>query len=100
MKESQEVSNDIKYKQEVAAQTEMRLQRSREGFRDIASLAGLLFFIVSKLNLVDVMYQYSLSWFINLYTVTIDLNRTKNNTEETEPNEGSPKRTGTGGRSK
>jgi len=56
LKESQEVSNEIKYKQQIAAETELRLERSRQGFKDIASLAALLFFIISKLNVVDVMY--------------------------------------------
>jgi dynein heavy chain len=72
--------------------TEIRLERSRLNFSEIANIAALLFFIVSKLNLVDVMYQYSLSWFINLFTVTIDKSASRKNTEETDPDFVSPDR--------
>lgn len=72
--------------------TEIRLERSRLNFSEIANVAALLFFIVSKLNLVDVMYQYSLSWFINLFTVTIDKSASRKSTEETELDFVSPDR--------
>lgn len=72
--------------------TEIRLERSRLNFSEIANVAALLFFIVSKLNLVDVMYQYSLSWFINLFTVTIDKSASRKSTEETDPDFVSPDR--------
>jgi hypothetical protein len=35
----------------------------------------MLFFLISKLQLVDVMYQYSLSWFIGLFTMAVDNSR-------------------------
>jgi len=35
----------------------------------------MLFFLVSKLHLVDVMYQYSLSWFIQLFSQSVDKSR-------------------------
>ena len=35
----------------------------------------MLFFLISKLQVVDVMYQYSLSWFIQLFTLAVDHSR-------------------------
>lgn len=42
----------------------MRLTQARLAYKPIAEHSAMLFFLVSKLHLVDVMYQYSLSWFI------------------------------------
>ena len=38
----------------------------------IANHSSLLFFIIQKLSQVDVMYQYSLTWFISLFMMAID----------------------------
>jgi dynein heavy chain len=64
LKESQELSEEIKFKQDEAKDTEERLEHARQAYTEIANLSALLFFIVQKLHLVDVMYQYSLSWYI------------------------------------
>ena len=72
LKQSQDLSDEIKFKQEAAKDTEERLERARQAYTDIANLAALLFFIVQKLHIVDVMYQYSLSWFIQLFQLTVE----------------------------
>ena len=38
----------------------------------ISMHASLLFFIIQKLSYVDVMYQYSLTWFIQLFMMAIE----------------------------
>ena len=38
----------------------------------IANHSSLLFFIIQKLSQVDVMYQYSLTWYIQLFMMAID----------------------------
>jgi len=38
----------------------------------IASHSSLLFFIIQKLSQVDVMYQYSLTWYISLFLMAIE----------------------------
>ena len=35
----------------------------------------MLFFLISRLSVVEVMYQYSLSWFINLFELSIKNSR-------------------------
>jgi dynein heavy chain len=64
LKQSQLLSNDIKEKQEIAEVTERKLEEARKLYNPIAYHSSLLFFIISKLANVDVMYQYSLTWFI------------------------------------
>ncbi|XP_069795725.1 dynein axonemal heavy chain 12 isoform X2 [Narcine bancroftii] len=72
------MSNEITKKQQVAERTELKIAESREGYRPIAKHSAILFFSIADLANVDPMYQYSLSWFVNLYVSSIhDSNRSK-----------------------
>ncbi|XP_028312358.1 dynein heavy chain 12, axonemal [Gouania willdenowi] len=64
-------SDDISKKQEIAEKTEMKIAKSREGYRAIAKHSSILFFSIAVLTNIDPMYQYSLSWFVNLYMNSI-----------------------------
>jgi len=48
----------------------------------------MLFFLVSKLDRVEVMYQYSLSWFIQLFSQAVDKSRDDSESSEGEEGEG------------
>jgi dynein heavy chain, axonemal len=65
--QSQRLALEIKHKQEVAAGTQAKLDSARKEYAPVASVCSLLFFLVSKLMQVDVMYQYSLSWYLALF---------------------------------
>ncbi|XP_062872057.1 dynein axonemal heavy chain 12 [Trichomycterus rosablanca] len=72
------MSNEIFQKQQVAEKTEIKIAESREGYRDIAKNSSILFFTIADLANIDPMYQYSLSWFVNLYINSIqDSNKSK-----------------------
>lgn len=43
--------------------TQHQIEESRECYRPVAARGSLLYFIVSELCKVDVMYQYSLDFF-------------------------------------
>lgn len=49
----------------------MKIAESREGYRAIAKHSSILFFSIADLTNIDPMYQYSLSWFVNLYVNSI-----------------------------
>uniref|UniRef100_A0A8C6IBT9 Dynein axonemal heavy chain 12 n=1 Tax=Mus spicilegus TaxID=10103 RepID=A0A8C6IBT9_MUSSI len=72
------MSNEITKKQQVAEKTELKIAESREGYRPIAKHSSVLFFSIADLANIDPMYQYSLTWFVNLYINSIhDSNRSK-----------------------
>lgn len=48
------------------------------GYTPIAIHSSILFFSITELSNIDPMYQYSLPWFINLFTASI------NNSEKSE----------------
>jgi len=64
---SKVLSEDISAKQEIATNTEVEIDATRNGYRPVAIHSSILFFCISDLANIEPMYQYSLVWFINLY---------------------------------
>lgn len=56
---------------QIAEETEIMIAESRECYRAIAKHSSVLFFTIADLTNIDPMYQYSLSWFVNLYINSI-----------------------------
>lgn len=47
--------------------TEQEIDETRNGYRPVAVHSSILFFCISDIANIEPMYQYSLTWFINLY---------------------------------
>ncbi|ESP01004.1 hypothetical protein LOTGIDRAFT_225521 [Lottia gigantea] len=72
------LSDEISKKQKVADETEKKIETSRMGYRPIAKHSSILFFSITDLPNIDPMYQYSLTWFVNLFIMSIhDSNKSK-----------------------
>ncbi|XP_062929153.1 dynein axonemal heavy chain 3-like [Mobula hypostoma] len=69
---SKQLSQDIMEKQEITMTTEQQIDETRNGYWPVAAHSSVLFFVLTDLAYVDPMYQYSLSWFQNLYARSID----------------------------
>ncbi|KAK1121659.1 hypothetical protein K0M31_009971 [Melipona bicolor] len=69
---SKNLSDEIQVKQRVAEQTEKSIDEARLQYTSIAVYSTILFFTTAVLVNIDPMYQYSLSWFVNLFELTID----------------------------
>ena len=65
--DSQKTSGEIAVRQAESKVTEKEIDVKREGFREVAFRAQLLFFCIVDLNNINSMYQYSLQWFQNLF---------------------------------
>eukprot|EP00899_Mesostigma_viride_P012150 jgi/Mesvir1/20936/Mv08007-RA.1 len=70
--QSKVTSDEISLKVTESEKTEREIDTTRNVYHPVAVRASLLFFCISDLALVDPMYQYSLSWFINLFHRSID----------------------------
>lgn len=68
---SKTLSEEISAKQEVAEETQKEIESTRLGYLPVAEHSAVLFFCISDLANIDPMYQYSLTWFINLYNMSI-----------------------------
>ncbi|XP_053190892.1 dynein axonemal heavy chain 3 [Scomber japonicus] len=65
------LSEEIAEKQKIASVTEKEIDDTRMGYRPVAEHSSILFFCISELANIEPMYQYSLTWFINLYLCSI-----------------------------
>jgi len=72
------LSDEINKKQKIAEETEKKINESRLGYRPIAAQSSIFFFSITDLPNIDPMYQYSLTWFVNLFISSIhDSNKSK-----------------------
>ncbi|XP_069052852.1 dynein axonemal heavy chain 7 isoform X2 [Lepisosteus oculatus] len=69
---SKVLANEISEKQAVAETTEKKIDETRMGYRPIAVHSSILFFSIADLANIEPMYQYSLTWFINLFIMSIE----------------------------
>lgn len=61
------VSNELNEKQKIAEETERKIDETRESYRPIANHSSILYFCIADMANIDPMYQYSLTWFIDLF---------------------------------
>lgn len=72
LNDSKTLSNEITEKQKVAEETERRIDETRSEYRVVAWHSSHLFFCVADMSTIEYMYQYSLSWFIDLFIHSIE----------------------------
>ena len=71
LKDAKAISNDIEEKQVIADATEKRIDEARSAYSDISWRMSINFFVIASLGNIEPMYQYSLTWFINLFKQAI-----------------------------
>ncbi|KAJ3389327.1 Dynein heavy chain 7, axonemal [Entophlyctis sp. JEL0112] len=69
---SKVLANTISEKQATAEKTEIKIDEIRIGYKPIAIYSSILFFCVADLANIEPMYQYSLTWYINLFINSIE----------------------------
>ena len=68
---SKAIANDVEEKQAAGVKTEREIEVSRSAYRPVAAHATVLFFCVSELAHIESMYQFSLAWYIRLFSRAI-----------------------------
>ena len=56
----------------MAEETEKKIDETRMGYTPIAVHSSILFFTIADLANIEPMYQYSLTWFVNLFVSSIE----------------------------
>ncbi|KAJ3333612.1 Dynein heavy chain 7, axonemal [Blyttiomyces sp. JEL0837] len=64
---SKVLSVELFEKQKIAEETERKIDETRDSYRPIANHSSILFFCIADLANIESMYQYSLTWFIDLF---------------------------------
>ena len=76
---SKEKSIEIGEKQSIAEKTEKKIDEARSAYREVSQEAACLFFAISDLANIDPMYQYSLTYYIDLFSQAIILSEKNSN---------------------
>ncbi|XP_076366412.1 dynein axonemal heavy chain 3-like isoform X2 [Tachypleus tridentatus] len=79
---SKALSQEISGKQEIAAVTEKEIDETRNGYQPVAAHSSILFFCISDLGNIEPMYQYSLTWFLNLYHQSVEQSEKSENLQQ------------------
>lgn len=58
-------------KLKLAAKTAIDIDKLRDGYRPAARRGAILFFVLSEMALVNNMYQYSLSSFLDVFDLSL-----------------------------
>jgi dynein heavy chain len=70
--DSKTLAVEIKLKQEESIVTEQKLEKFRESYKHVATHASTIYYSITDLPNLDPMYQFSLSWYVNLYIFSIE----------------------------
>eukprot|EP00818_Percolomonas_sp_WS_P004771 CAMPEP_0117446884 /NCGR_PEP_ID=MMETSP0759-20121206/6580_1 /TAXON_ID=63605 /ORGANISM="Percolomonas cosmopolitus, Strain WS" /LENGTH=4305 /DNA_ID=CAMNT_0005239183 /DNA_START=148 /DNA_END=13065 /DNA_ORIENTATION=- len=68
---SKKTADNIKQQQQQAERILVDIDANRDKYKPVARSASILFFVVSEMNNVDPMYQFSLQWFNELFLTCI-----------------------------
>lgn len=62
---------EVVAKLELAANTSQSIESTRNGYRPAANRGAHLFFVLSNMSVVNAMYQYSLSAYLNVFKASL-----------------------------
>ena len=71
LKGSKTLSDEISVKQAIGEETEKTINEVRLSYNSVAYYSQILFFCIADLANIEPVYQYSLTWFINLFIDSI-----------------------------
>ncbi|GBG32973.1 Dynein heavy chain 2, axonemal [Hondaea fermentalgiana] len=68
---SKKTAEAVTHQLQVAEQTEIQIDATRQGYRPVATRAAILYFVLNDLSNVDPMYQFSLAAYNELFNGSI-----------------------------